>query len=64
VKVKCTINPVTARLKQLVKEYGDDWWLIEPLCKVQCFDNEVGALVESKDGGHSRWVRYPDEIRF
>lgn len=54
-KNKVTLIPTDKRLKQLVKDFGEEWNLILSK-KVQCF-NDVGFFIESPCGQHRRWVR-------
>jgi hypothetical protein len=61
---RCEIVPITKRLKQVVKEYGVEWFVISPLRKMQCFDNTLGVKVRSYCGEHTRNVRYPSQILF
>ena len=64
-KIQCTlVTDKNKRLKQLVKEHGDQWFVLTPIQNVQCFDGGQGVKVVSSDGRHERWVRYPEEIRF
>ena len=62
-KVECKILPKTKRLKQLIKEHGEEWSAISSVQPVMCFDNDLGVKVLSKLG-HVRWVKYPEEIQF
>ena len=62
-KVKCKIIPNNKRLKQLVKEYGEIWYVISPIKRFICFNNELGVTVESLNGEHERHVQYPDQIQ-
>jgi hypothetical protein len=50
-----TLLPHTKRLKQLIKEYGEQWTELYRL-KAQCFNGMLGVMIESKDGKHTRWV--------
>jgi hypothetical protein len=50
-----TLKPATKRLKQLVKEFGDQWRVVRSQDTVQCL-NGPGVFVESMCGRHTRWV--------
>jgi len=56
---KVTLLPKTARLKQLIKEFGSEWKQTGEEQPVQCFDGS-GIFVESMCGKHKRWVRPSD----
>ncbi len=51
--MKVELLPKSRRLKQLIKEYGAVWELIE-VREVQCF-NDIGYHVQA--GTHKRWCR-------
>jgi len=53
--------PNTARLKQLIREHGDIWEIEHGPEPMQCFNNDNGFGIRSKDGRHFRNVR-PDDI--
>ncbi len=53
---KIKLLPINKRLKQLIKEFGEVWNIIEHRESVQCFNNE-GYLVESLSSEHRRWCR-------
>ncbi len=61
---QCEILPKTKRLKQVIKEFGNQWFAVSPIKKMQCFDNALGVQVRSKCGNHNRNVRYPSQILF
>jgi len=60
-----TLKPNTKRLKQLIKEFGDQW---EVKCREEsapCFNGKPGLFIESittnKNGfKHSRWITEED----
>jgi hypothetical protein len=52
--------PTNKRAKQLIKEYGDEWEILERRY-VQCFEDQ-GILICSKNNQHTRWVRHSDVI--
>lgn len=54
--MKIKLLPTNKRLKQLIKEYGETWELIEER-KVQCF-NDIGFFI--KNGDHERWIQRKD----
>lgn len=48
------------RLKQLVKQHGEEWevlWGPEPM---QCFNNSMGVHIRSLDGSHRRNIPLND----
>ena len=50
--------PNTKRLKQLIKQHGDEWIVVQENVPVQCFtDSDVGTKICSLNLHHSRWVR-------
>lgn len=53
----CKLLPVNKRLKQLIKEFGEDWIVDSYPRKMQCFEGEEGVRVCSWDGEHIRNVR-------
>jgi len=50
------ILPVTKKLKQLIKSFGDEWRIISYKENLQCFQDE-GWLVETLCKKHRRWCR-------
>ena len=55
------LRPECARIRQLIKQHGAVWTVLE-IARVQCFD-DIGVLAESPDGSHSRWVKL-DNLTF
>ena len=55
------LKPECARIRQLIKQHGAVWTVLE-IAHVQCFD-DMGVLVESLDGSHSRWIKL-DNLAF
>lgn len=55
------LKPVSKRAKQLIRQHGDCWSVIERR-PVACFNGDVGILIESPDGTHSRWV-LPGQVK-
>ena len=55
------LKPECARIRQLIKQHGAVWSVLE-IAHVQCF-GDMGVLAESLDGSHSRWVRL-DNLAF
>jgi hypothetical protein len=55
--------PNTKRLKQVIKEHGHVWNLLQGPMPMQCFDNELGILIKSLDDKHVRNVRVTDVLR-
>lgn len=53
------LKPTTKRLKQLIKQHGECWSLLEKRSQVACFEGP-GLFVESADKTHTRWVRPSD----
>ena len=53
--VKVTAN--SKRGKQLITEHGDEWELVRALVPMQCFNNNLGFMIRSLNGYHSRNVR-------
>lgn len=51
----------TARLRQLIKEHGDEWIVHHSeSVPMQCFNGDHGAFISSIDAKHSRNVRITD----
>ena len=55
------LKPECARIRQLIKQHGAVWIVLE-IAHVQCF-GDMGVLAESPDGSHSRWVKL-DNLTF
>lgn len=58
--MKVELLPNNKRLKQLRKEHGKFWNVIERRDNVLCFTGP-GIRIKSLDGKHERWVR-PEDI--
>lgn len=56
--MKAILKPVSNRLRQLIKQHGAVWNVLDT-AHVQCFE-AVGVLAGSPDGSHSRWVKLDD----
>ena len=52
----CKLLPTNKRNKQLIKQYGDKWFLVKEREIVQCFDDKEGYLIMSQDRKNLRWV--------
>jgi len=62
-RVKCElITDKNKRLKQLVKQFGRDWFAISQAQPVQCFNGCLRIRIEDITGSHNRWIKYPEEI--
>ena len=63
-----TVEAVSKRGKQLIKQHGDRWWLCRVEEHLSCFNNEGGILIapvgESWHGEKSRWVRATDWLKW
>lgn len=55
-----TLLPTNKRLKQLIKQHGNQWHQIKQK-PVQCF-NDIGILITSKDKSHTRWIKPQDKL--
>jgi len=55
------LKPECARIRQLIKQHGSVWTVLE-IAHVQCFA-DMGVLAESPDRSHSRWVKL-DNLEF
>ena len=49
--------PDNKRLKQLIREFGSEWTIVQKEDHVQCFDGNPGLFIQSICGKHTRWVR-------
>lgn len=58
----CRLKPNTKRLKQLIKQFGEEWHLIGEVRQPQCFNGENAVMVQSICKKHLRWVAYPEDI--
>lgn len=52
---KIELRPLNKRERQLVTEFGI-FWVLKEIRRVACFNMELGALIESCCGQHSRWI--------
>jgi hypothetical protein len=57
-----TLLPANKRLKQLVKEHGARWRVLQEWPSLACFSGRPGLLIVSESGAHSRWVEL-DQVR-
>ena len=55
--------PNNMRLKQLIREHGDIWSIEHGPLPMQCFNNDAGFGIRSKNEKHFRNVR-PTDIEF
>ena len=51
--------PNTKRLKQIIKEHGSQWRVLDDR-PVLCFGGQRGILIQSMDESHMRWVKPVD----
>ena len=63
-----TIEAVSKRGKQIIKQHGDRWWLCRIDENVTCFNGEGGVLI-APAGDHwhsanSRWVMATDWLKW
>ena len=56
----CKLLPKNKRLKQIFKEHGNEWVIVQEAESVVCLDHGPGLLVETRNGEHFRWVREED----
>ncbi len=63
-----TIEAISKRGKQLIKQYGDRWWLCRIDESLQCFDGSGGVLIAPKGRAwhshSSRFVRASDWLKW
>ena len=57
-----TLLPTSKKLKQLIKQHGDQWIPLGEPKPLQCFNNEMGLLIASQDKKHFRNVLVSDVI--
>ena len=52
------LHPSNKRLKQLIKEFGNEWVVINEEESVQCLDNQAGILVAPPNNDRVlRWIK-------
>ena len=59
--MKIKLLPTNKRLKQIIKEYGEIWKIIDKK-HVQCF-NDIGFKIKSLDNNHERWITENDFLK-
>lgn len=63
-----TVEAVSKRGKQLIKQYGDRWWLCRIDESLQCFDGDGGVLIAPEGRAWhshtSRFIRATDWLRW
>lgn len=53
------LEPITKRGRQIIKEHGDLWTVLETRDHLPCFDGRAGLFVQSRASGDTRWIE-PD----
>lgn len=56
--------PNSKRLKQVVQEFGDVFYIVDGPKPIPCFDNKEGFFIISLCGAHARNVRIEDTNQF
>lgn len=64
-----TVEAVSKRGKQIIKQHGDRWWLCRIEERLACFGMEAGGVLIAPAGAHwhsaeSRWVRATDWLKW
>lgn len=54
-----TLLPNTNRLRQLIKDHGNQWVMIRGM-SCACFGGQIGIEIQSLDESHIRWVKITD----
>lgn len=57
------LKPVKARFKQLIKEFGTHWLVLDESHSVPCFNGRPGLWIQSVSKTHTRWVEW-NEVEF
>jgi len=53
----------TLKGKNRIKEHGTIWLVVD-VRRVQCFNNDYGALIVSVQTEHARWIRAENDADF
>lgn len=54
-----TLLPTSNRLRQLIRDHGDQWVVTRDM-PCACFGGQEGLEIQSPDHLHIRWVRITD----
>ena len=54
------IRPTTNRLRQLIRDHGEVWEMMQAPKLIPAFRDDRGVEVRSLNGRHIRWVRLKD----
>jgi hypothetical protein len=54
------VLPNSKRLKQLIKQHGEVWEVIDGPMRMQCFNGEIGVFARALSGLHLRNIKKGD----